>query len=141
MVSTIHYTILYSLISLSPSQAIPGVGAHLHTRGHHGGTKGWGAPDLSDDQGWAPAPTYPWAPPFVLNISAFAINRQSVRGTLWLRSDVSLIPCFLSHNSWISNAEKSFGENVLRSSTIFSFVKKYSSVAKPGTGDTFIFKR
>ena len=24
---------------------------------------GWGAPDLSDDQGWAPAPTYPWASP------------------------------------------------------------------------------
>ena len=41
--------------------------AHLHTPGHHGDTQGWGAPDLSDDQVWAPAPTYPWASPFVLN--------------------------------------------------------------------------
>jgi hypothetical protein len=49
--------------SLCPSQAIPGVGTHLHTPGHHGDTQGWGAPDLSDDQGWAPAPTYPWASP------------------------------------------------------------------------------
>ena len=54
---------------LYPSQAIPGVGAHLHTPGHHGDTQGWGAPDLSDNvnQGWAPALTYHWAPPFVLN--------------------------------------------------------------------------
>ena len=79
---------------LYPSQATPGVGAHPHTPGHHGDTQGWGAPDLSDDQEWAPAPTYPWASPFVLNISTFAINRQPVRGTLWLRSDVSLIPIF-----------------------------------------------
>ena len=47
------------------------MGAHLHTPGHHGDTQGWGASDLSDDQGWAPAPTYTWASPFVLNISAF----------------------------------------------------------------------
>ena len=66
-------------LSLYPSQAIPGVGAHLHTPGHHGDTQGWGAPDLSDDQGWAPAPTYHWAPPFVLNICAFAMNRLSAR--------------------------------------------------------------
>ena len=101
VMSTINTLIVcqLSMCSLYPSQAIPRVGAHLHTPGHHGDTQGWGAPDLSDDQGWAPAPTYPWASPFVLNISAFAINRQSVRGTLWLRSDVSLIPCFLSHNS------------------------------------------
>ena len=54
--------------------------------GHHGDTQGWGAPDLSDDQEWAPAPTYtwPWAPPFALNISAFAMNRQSDRGTLYM---------------------------------------------------------
>ena len=76
---------MISCLNYYPSQAIPGVGAHLHTPGHHGDTQGWGAPDLSDDQGWALALmiTYPWASPFVLNICAFAINRQSVRGTLW----------------------------------------------------------
>ena len=88
---------LRSYIPLKRSQ---GWGPTSATPGHHGETQGWGAPDLSDDQVWAPAPTYPWAP-FVLNICAFAINRQSVRGTSWLRSDVSLIPCFLSHNSWM----------------------------------------
>ena len=46
-------------LDLCPSQAIPGVGAHPHTPRHHRDTQGRGAPDLSDDQGWAPAPTYP----------------------------------------------------------------------------------
>ena len=47
------------MIDICPSQAIPGVGAHLHTSGHHGDTKGWGAPDLSDDQGCPPCPHLP----------------------------------------------------------------------------------
>ena len=55
------------------------MGGHLHTPGHHGDAQESGAPDLSDDQGWAPAPTYPWASPFVINIGD-------------VRSDVSLIP-------------------------------------------------
>ena len=81
----------------------------------------------------APAPTYPWASPFVLNICAFAINQQSVRGKLWLRSDVSIIPCFLSHNSWMRKkvCVKMFS---VRPQIL-------SSVAKPGAGDTYIFRR
>ena len=77
-----------------PSQAIPGVKGHLHTPGHHSDTQGLGAPDLSDGQGVAPALIFPWASSFLLNKSALTINRQSVRGMLWLRSDVSLIPYF-----------------------------------------------
>ena len=53
------WIIYESQSKLCSSQAIPGVGGHLHTPGHHGDTQGWGAPVLSDDQEWAPAPTYP----------------------------------------------------------------------------------
>ena len=53
-VQTVFFYALHStnlLYPSHPSQAIPGVGAHLHTPGHHGDTQGWGAPGLGDDQG------------------------------------------------------------------------------------------
>ena len=110
VMSTINTLIVcqLSMCSLYPSQAIPRVGGHLHTPGHHGDTQGWGALDLSDDQGWAPGgplppPTSPWASPFVQMcvLLPSTIRRHIITPplTLWLRSDVSLIPCLLSHNS------------------------------------------
>ena len=62
------------------SQAIPGVGAHPHTPGHHRDTQGWGAPDPSDDQGWALPPLTPRHHRPVLNIRLLLSNRLSVRG-------------------------------------------------------------
>ena len=49
---------LATLVLVIPLKQSQGWGGHLHTLGHYGDTQGLGAPDLSDDQGWAPAPTY-----------------------------------------------------------------------------------
>ena len=88
--------------NLAETGCSPSVRAHLHTP-RPWASRWYPGVGCSRPQWWPGVGSCPHLPLGITVCTKYTCfcYKSTVRGTLWLRSDVSFIPCFLSHNSWM----------------------------------------